>query len=92
MWTPETPFTVGDLRKAMDRLPDDAQAFVDGNPDRPIVGAIASRQIPWSNDDWQQGEPLVVGLELWLGGDDEFPEPRCLHPHPNAPTPDEETP
>jgi hypothetical protein len=85
MWTPETPLTVGDLRKVMEGLPDDAQMFVDGHPDRPIVGALKSEQIP---DElvgkWEPGDPielsqLVIGLELWLGGDDEFPAPRCKH-------------
>lgn len=54
---------------------DQAASFVDGGPDRPVVGAIQSRQIPFSNDDWQSGDPLVIGLELWLGGDDHFPAP-----------------
>ncbi len=76
MWTPETPLTVGDLRKAMEDLPDHAQAFVDGHPDRPIVGAIRSWQIPWNNNDWHDGDPQVLGFELWLGGDDEFPATR----------------
>lgn len=86
MWTPDTPLTVGDIRRVMEGLPDDAQVFVDGNPDRPIVGVITSEQIPhdqtgWNADgpQWQQGDPLVIGLELWLGGDDEFPAPRCQH-------------
>lgn len=81
-WTPETPLTVGDIRKEMEGLPDDAQAFVDGSPDRPIVGAIQSDQIPHDKmEEWEKGDPLVKGLELWLGGDDEFPAPRCNHPN-----------
>lgn len=79
-WTADTPLTVGQIREEMANLPDDAQVFVDGNPDRPIVGVIQSQQIP---DDalgtWETGDPTVLGLELWLGGDDEFPAPRCSH-------------
>jgi hypothetical protein len=74
-----TPLTVGDIRRAMEGLSDEAQAFVDGSPDRPIVGALISEQIPWTNSDWQQGDPLTFGLELWLGGNDDFPAPRCVH-------------
>lgn len=79
-WTPDTPLTVGDLRAVMANLPDDAQVFVDGAPDRPIVGAIVSQQI--AHDlcpTWQKGDPLITGLEIWLGGDDVFPAPRCNH-------------
>lgn len=82
MWTPEseTPMTVGELRKAMEDLPDDAQMFVDGHPDRPVVHALISEQIPEALlGTWEKGDPLVIGLELWLGGDDYFPAPRCNH-------------
>lgn len=79
-WTHETPLTVGDLRREMAGLPDDAQMFVEGNPDRPIVGALQSEQIPHDRlDEWEPGDPQVWGLELWLGGDDDFPASRCNH-------------
>jgi hypothetical protein len=78
-WTDQTPLTVGDLRAAMEGLPDDAQVFVEGDIDRPIVEYLHSEQIPHDNDDWQDGDPVVLGLELWLGGDEAFPAPRCQH-------------
>jgi hypothetical protein len=72
--------TVGDLREAMDGLPDDAMVFVNGNPDRAVDTAFAASQIsPWSNEDWQKGDPTFVALELWLEGDDEFPYEHCRH-------------
>lgn len=80
MWTPDTPLTVGDLREVMRDLPDDAQVFVEGGPDRPVVGAIVSKQIAHEVvATWEEGDPLVTGLEIWLGGDDMFPAPRCNH-------------
>lgn len=78
-WTPDTPLTVGQIREAIAGLPDDAQAFVENTADRPIVGAIVSQQIAWGDDDWKTGDPLVWGAEFWLGGDEEFPAPRCQH-------------
>jgi hypothetical protein len=79
-WTDQAPLTVGDLRAAMEGLPDDAQIFTDGDPDRPIVEALHSRQVPFGTEDtWHAGDPVVVGLELWLGGDEAFPAPRCQH-------------
>ena len=88
MWTPEeeTVMTVGELREAMKDLPDDAEMFVDGNPDRPIVHAMPTQMIPhartgWvdNGDEWHVGDPTITGLELWLGSDEHFPAPRCNH-------------
>ena len=80
LWDEAVPLTVGDLRRVIGDLPDDAQVFVDGNPDRPVVGALTSQQIPHERlAEWERGDPLTTGLELWLGGDDEFPAPRCNH-------------
>lgn len=72
--------TVGDLRTAMEGMSDDAMVFVNGNPDRAIDTAFrASQIIPWSNEEWQKGDPTTQGLEMWLEDDDEFPVSRCQH-------------
>jgi hypothetical protein len=62
------PLTVGDLRRAIEHLPDAAPVF--GN--HPGCGADlavlswAERtiQIPWENNDWKKGDPEVWGLEI----------------------------
>lgn len=81
IWTPESPLNVGDIRRVAEVLPDDAQLFVDGHPDRPVVGVIVSQQIPEDRlEVWEPGDDVVTGLELWLAGDDVFPMPQCRHP------------
>lgn len=64
----ETPRTVGDLRKAIDGLPDDAQMFIniEGHGEDYAVSEVwASVQIPvaagWPTD------KRTVGLEIHLG-------------------------
>jgi hypothetical protein len=84
--------TVGELRAALETLPDDAPMFVDGNPDRSIEFAYPTQQIhPDVVSSWTAGDPLVPGLEVWLadvdGPDNElFADWRCRHGSKRAPS------
>lgn len=60
---------VGDLRKAMEGLPDDAQMFInipDYGEDFAIKACWASEQIPASVSEWPT-DKRTVGLEIHLG-------------------------
>lgn len=90
--------TAGELRAALATLPDDAPAFVDGNPDRSIAFAYPTQQIhPDDVDGWEADGPLVRGLEVWLEDIDDpdavrqwpgtFGDRRCLHGSTRPPSP-----
>jgi hypothetical protein len=64
-----TSLKVGDLREAMDGLPDDAQMFVSiagQGEDFAVKQAWASQQVPDGVKDWRTAG-TVVGLEIHLG-------------------------
>lgn len=69
------PLTAGELRKALDGLPDEAQVFVNVSghmPDYAVEYAWQSQQIPWSHHcdesdtEHRPGRdcPKVIGLEI----------------------------
>lgn len=70
----EQPLTVGQIRAALDGLPDDAQAFVGVSglgPDFAITHVWQSEQIAWGDDDWRRGDPTVIGAEFHCYAGDE---------------------
>jgi len=70
-WKPDTveqPKTVGDIRAAIDGLPDEAQAFVNisgRGEDYAIAEVFASEQIP-DGEPWPT-DKRTIGLEIHLG-------------------------
>lgn len=61
--------TVGDVRKAIEGLPDDAQMFINipgYGEDFAIKAIDQSTQIPFSVDEWPTDE-RCVGLEIHVG-------------------------
>ena len=66
--TVEQPKTVGDIRAAIDGLPDEAQAFINisgHGEDYAIAEVIASEQIP-DGEPWPT-DKRTIGLEIHLG-------------------------
>lgn len=83
----ETPLTVGQIRAALNGLPDDAQAFVGvaGHlPDYAITHVWWSQQIPWSNETWSEGDPTVTGAEFHCWTESEPTANRRQEPSPAA--------
>ena len=66
---PKLARTVGDLRKAIEGLPDDAQMFIniDGHGEDFAIKAVnQSTQIPFGVEEWPTDE-RCVGLEIHVG-------------------------
>jgi len=66
--TVEQPKTVGDIRAAIDGLPDEAQAFINisgHGEDYAIAEVFASEQIP-DGEPWPT-DKRTIGLEIHLG-------------------------